>query len=369
MNRDKPIAEFRSVVKAYDGKTILPGLDLRIQEGEFLTLLGPSGCGKTTALRLLAGFEQPDAGEILLDGVCVNALPPNRRQVNTVFQSYALFPHLTVFDNVAFGLKMGKTPKSEIAPRVRAALAGVQLAEYARRKPHQLSGGQQQRVALARALVNRPRVLLLDESLSALDYRLRKEMQRELKDLQRRLGLAFLFVTHDQEEALSMSDRVAVMRSGKIEQIGSPRDLYENPASLFVARFVGESNVLDATVTGHPAADRLAVCLEGLDFVLRCERRHAVGERIHVVLRPEDLRLEADLERAGEGTRLYGRIVGKTYKGMTLDTVIALDSGKMLLASEFFDEDDPSFDYAIGQPVAVGWVANWETVLPLDVET
>jgi spermidine/putrescine transport system ATP-binding protein len=366
VNTLPPVAEFKSVVKSYDGKAVLPGLDLTVAEGEFLTLLGPSGCGKTTALRLLAGFETPDAGEVRLDGVRVNPLPPNRRNVNTVFQSYALFPHMTVFDNVAFGLKMKKTPHAEIAGRVAEALHLVRLAEFAARKPHQLSGGQQQRVALARALVNRPRVLLLDESLSALDYRLRKEMQIELKTLQRQLGLTFIFVTHDQEEALSMSDRVAVMRSGVIEQIGTPREIYENPASLFVACFVGESNVLDGVVTGRPAPDRIAVRLEGLDCVLRNEHPFAVGDRIHVLLRPEDLRVDALPNGAGPEGRLSGKILAKTYKGMTLDTVIELDGGKTLLASEFFDEDDPAFDYTLGQRVAVGWVPNWEVVLPAD---
>ena len=361
-----PIAQFRAVVKRYDGKTILPGLDLTIAEGEFLTLLGPSGCGKTTALRLLAGFETPDAGEVLLDGECVNRLPPNRRNVNIVFQSYALFPHMTVFDNVAFGLKMTKTPRAEIAERVIAALEGVRLADLAARKPHQLSGGQQQRVALARALVNRPRVLLLDESLSALDYRLRKEMQRELKELQTRLGLTFIFVTHDQEEALSMSDRVAVMRNGAIEQIGTPREIYESPASRFVAEFVGESNLLDGVVAGLPEPGKIAARLEGLDCLLRCERLYAIGDPIQVLLRPEDLRLEATAD-VTEG-RLGGKILAKTYKGMTLDTVIELDSGKTLMASEFFDEDNPAFDYELGQRVAVGWVPNWETVLPADSE-
>jgi spermidine/putrescine transport system ATP-binding protein len=363
-----PVVQFRAVVKRYDGKTILPGLDLRVAEGEFLTLLGPSGCGKTTALRLLAGFETLDAGEVLLDGHCVNALPPHRRNVNTVFQSYALFPHMSIADNVAFGLKMKGIPRPEIGPRVREALELVRLADYAARKPHQLSGGQQQRVALARALVNRPRVLLLDEPLSALDYRLRKEMQMELKGLQRKLGLTFIFVTHDQEEALSMSDRVAVMRAGVIQQIGTPREIYESPANLFVAQFVGESNILDGSVTGRPEPGRVAARLEGLECVLRTPLPFALGDKLHVLLRPEDLRVETLPNGDPPAGRLAGTVLEKTYKGMTLDTLIRLDSGKTLLASEFFDEDDPSFDYALGQRVAVGWVPDWETVLAADGE-
>jgi spermidine/putrescine transport system ATP-binding protein len=244
-----PVVEFKSITKAYNGLKVLDGFDLNIAEGEFLTLLGPSGCGKTTLLRLLAGFETPDVGEILLDGERVNTIPPDRRNVNTVFQSYALFPHLSVFDNVAFGLRMKKIPAAEILERVEQALAVVDLREYGNRKPRQLSGGQQQRVALARALVNRPRVLLLDEPLSALDFKLRRAMQVTLKTLQRCVGITFVFVTHDQEEALSMSDRVVVMRSGVIEQIGGPREIYEKPASLFVAQFVGESNLLEGVIT------------------------------------------------------------------------------------------------------------------------
>ncbi|MGZ8247673.1 spermidine/putrescine ABC transporter ATP-binding protein PotA [Methylomagnum sp.] len=368
MNSPAPIVQFQAVIKRYDGKTILPGLNLDVAEGEFLTLLGPSGCGKTTALRLLAGFETPDAGTILLDGECVNAIPPHKRQVNTVFQSYALFPHMTVVDNVAFGLKMKKAPGADIGARVKEALELVRLADLAARKPHQLSGGQQQRVALARALVNRPRVLLLDESLSALDYRLRKEMQMELKTLQRTLGLTFIFVTHDQEEALSMSDRVAVMRAGVIQQIGTPREIYESPANLFVAQFVGESNILDGIVTGQPQPGRVAVRLEALDGVLKTSRPFAIGERLHVLLRPEDLRVEALADGAAPTGHLAGTIQAKTYKGMTLDTLIRLDSGKTLLASQFFDGDNPALDYALGQRVAVDWVADAETVLQVDAE-
>jgi spermidine/putrescine transport system ATP-binding protein len=369
LNNPPPIVQFQSVVKRYDGKTILPGLNLDVAEGEFLTLLGPSGCGKTTALRLLAGFEAPDAGTLLLDGESVNAVPPNQRPVNTVFQSYALFPHMTAADNVAFGLKMKKVPGPDIVGRVKEALALVRLADLAARKPHQLSGGQQQRVALARALVNRPRVLLLDESLSALDYRLRKEMQMELKTLQRTLGLTFIFVTHDQEEALSMSDRVAVMRGGVIQQIGTPRDIYENPANLFVARFVGESNILDGVVTGKPEPGSISVQLDTVGCVLTTARVFSIGERLHMLLRPEDLRMEVLAEGAVPTGCLAGTIQARTYKGMTLDSLIRLDSGKTLLASQFFDGDNPALDYAVGQRVAVGWAADAATALPVDKES
>jgi spermidine/putrescine transport system ATP-binding protein len=366
LNTLHPVVQFQAVVKRYNGKTVLPGLDLSVAEGEFLTLLGPSGCGKTTALRLIAGFETPDSGAVLLDGQCVNAIPPERRHVNTVFQSYALFPHMTIADNVAFGLKMKKTPRAEIGDRVKEVLERVQLTDFGDRKPDQLSGGQQQRVALARALINRPRVLLLDEPLSALDYRLRKAMQRELKALQRQFGLTFIFVTHDQEEALSMSDRVVVMRSGMIQQIGAPREIYENPVNRFVAQFVGESNILDGVVTGLPDSSLIQAHVEGLICTLRSVRPFSLGDGLHVLLRPEDLRVSVLSEGNVPAGQWGGKIVEKTYKGVTLDTSIRLDSGKTLLASEFFGEDYPAFDYVLGQRVSVGWVPGWETVLPAD---
>ena len=218
-----PLVQLAGIRKCFDGKEVIPQLDLTINNGEFLTLLGPSGCGKTTVLRLIAGLETVDSGCIMLDNEDITHVPAENRYVNTVFQSYALFPHMTVFENVAFGLRMQKTPAAEITPRVMEALRMVQLETFAQRKPHQLSGGQQQRVAIARAVVNKPRLLLLDESLSALDYKLRKQMQNELKALQRKLGITFVFVTHDQEEALTMSDRIVVMRDGRIEQDGTPR--------------------------------------------------------------------------------------------------------------------------------------------------
>ena len=220
-----PLVQLAGIRKCFDGKEVIPQLDLTINNGEFLTLLGPSGCGKTTVLRLIAGLETVDSGRIMLDNEDITHVPAENRYVNTVFQSYALFPHMTVFENVAFGLRMQKTPAAEITPRVMEALRMVQLETFAQRKPHQLSGGQQQRVAIARAVVNKPRLLLLDESLSALDYKLRKQMQNELKALQRKLGITFVFVTHDQEEALTMSDRIVVMRDARMEQEGTPRDL------------------------------------------------------------------------------------------------------------------------------------------------
>src|SRR6476469_2954538 len=239
------------LVKRFGDVAAVDGINLEMPSGEFFSMLGPSGCGKTTTLRMIAGFERPTSGRILLDGDDVAQTPPHRRNVNTVFQSYALFPHLNVADNVAFGLKYKKVTKAERSSMVNEALALVQLADYGKRKPGQLSGGQQQRVALARALVLRPRVLLLDEPLGALDARLRKDLQVELKALQANLGITFVFVTHDQEEALTMSDRVAVMNGGRVEQMGDPQEVYEAPDTLFVAEFLGVSNLLSGTATGN----------------------------------------------------------------------------------------------------------------------
>ena len=356
----RAILELHGVSKSFDGKRVVLPVDLEVQHGEFLTLLGPSGCGKTTLLRLIAGFERPDAGGVRLAGEDITALPPNKRPVNTVFQSYALFPHMNVFDNVAYGLRAERRPAREVRARVSEALEMVQLDGLASRKPHQLSGGQQQRVAIARAVVKKPRLLLLDEPLSALDYKLRKQMQLELKRIQRELAISFVFVTHDQEEALSMSDRVVVMRDGDIEQIGSPRDVYERPRNLFVARFVGEINVFDLRVREVLADGRLEGDIEGRSVTLTRQRESFVpGDLVHVLLRPEDLRLLPP--HSAEG--FPGEVIERNYKGMTLDSVVRLESGLQLLASEFFDEEDPDFDYRLGEKVRVTWVPNWEIVL------
>ncbi|MCB1760069.1 MAG: spermidine/putrescine ABC transporter ATP-binding protein PotA [Gammaproteobacteria bacterium] len=356
----RKIVSLSGVRKAFGNRVVLPGLDLDIYRGEFVTLLGPSGCGKTTILRLIGGFESPDAGSILLDGEDIAALDPSQRPVNTVFQSYALFPHMSVFDNVAYGLRAERRPEEEIERRVGDMLRMVQLEELARRKPDQLSGGQQQRVAIARALVKGPRLLLLDEPLSALDYKLRKQMQNELKRMQRELGITFLFITHDQEEALSMSDRVVVLRDGVIEQSGTPRDVYESPANLFVARFVGEINVLDVRVIAQLEGGRLLAEIEGKQREFDAgQHRFAPGTRLHALLRPEDMRLLP----ADDGSALPGEVVERNYKGMMLETLIRLDSGRQLQACEFFDESDPDFDYLLGERVGVSWVPGWEVLL------
>ncbi|EFA4817584.1 spermidine/putrescine ABC transporter ATP-binding protein PotA [Escherichia coli] len=357
-----PLVQLAGIHKCFDGKEVIPQLDLTINNGEFLTLLGPSGCGKTTVLRLIAGLETVDSGRIMLDNEDITHVPAENRYVNTVFQSYALFPHMTVFENVAFGLRMQKTPAAEITPRVMEALRMVQLETFAQRKPHQLSGGQQQRVAIARAVVNKPRLLLLDESLSALDYKLRKQMQNELKALQRKLGITFVFVTHDQEEALTMSDRIVVMREGRIEQDGTPREIYEEPKNLFVAGFIGEINMFNATVIERLDEQRVRANVEGRECNIYVNFAVEPGQKLHVLLRPEDLRVE-EINDDNHAEGLIGYVRERNYKGMTLESVVELENGKMVMVSEFFNEDDPDFDHSLDQKMAINWVESWEVVL------
>jgi len=357
-----PLVHLEGIRKGFDGKNVISDLDLTINNGEFLTLLGPSGCGKTTVLRLIAGLESVDAGYIHLDQQDITNVPAEHRHINTVFQSYALFPHMTVFENVAFGLRMQKTPTDQIPPRVTEALRMVQLDEFADRKPHQLSGGQQQRVAIARAVVNKPRLLLLDESLSALDYKLRKQMQNELKALQRKLGITFVFVTHDQEEALTMSDRIVVMRDGRIEQDGTPREIYEEPKNLFVASFIGEINIFSATVIERIDGQRVRANVEGRECNITVTFPVEKGQRLNVMLRPEDLRVD-EVNDSSEVEGLIGFVRERNYKGMTLESVVELENGKMVMVSEFFNEDDPDFDHSLDQKMVINWVESWEVVL------
>jgi spermidine/putrescine transport system ATP-binding protein len=282
--------ELHNVSKLFGEITAVDDVDLQISDGEFFSLLGPSGCGKTTTLRMIAGFEQPTVGEIYLHGRPVAGIPAHKRPVNTVFQNYALFPHMTIWQNVAFGLEMKKVPKDEINRRVGEALELVQLGGMGERKPKQLSGGQQQRVALARALVNHPEVLLLDEPLGALDLKLRKEMQFELKQIQERLGITFIYVTHDQEEALTMSDRIAVMDAGKVQQVGTPREIYEHPNNRFVADFIGETNFVPATV--KEIEQFVTLDIGSVDVLGTADNRSlSVGQQVTLAIRPEKINL------------------------------------------------------------------------------
>jgi len=308
--------------KSYGPIEAVRGIDLAVARGEFLTLLGPSGCGKTTTLRLVAGFEMPTSGAIRLHGADITGAPPYRRPVNTVFQSYALFPHLSVGENVAFGLRMRGVPPAQRQARVQEALRGVALAGFEHRRPRELSGGQQQRVALARALVNRPEILLLDEPLGALDLLLRRQMQVELKVLHREVGITFIYVTHDQEEALAMSDRVAVMQAGRIEQVGTPTEVYERPHSRFVAGFVGETSLIEGEVA-EVAGDLLQVRAGGILMRARGQARR--GAQVILSIRPE--RWKSGPQAAQTPNRLKGRLVEAVYAGSVLRQVVDLPGG------------------------------------------
>lgn len=359
------LIEIKSVSKHFYNHLVLDDINLEIKNGEFLTLLGPSGCGKTTLLRLLAGFEQPEKGSIWLQGKDITKTPPEIRNVNMVFQSYALFPHMTVFENVAFGLRCQRLANEVIEERVNNALDMVKLNKFAQRKPSFLSGGQQQRVAIARAVVNQPMFLLLDEPFSALDYSLRKNMRIELKEIQRSLGITFVFVTHDQEEALQMSDRIVVMNQGIIEQIGRPRDVYEEPTNLFVAQFIGEANIFE-TVISKFTPKQVEVVIEGKVFHCQNKKQLQEGQNVSVMLRPEDLRVWGQREVQDNSDMLPGVVEKVIYKGSTVDLILRLASNKLISASEFFDEDDEKLEYEVGEKVWIHWTSGWEVIIPHD---
>ena len=320
----KSSVTLEGVTKRFGALVAVDDLDLDLAGGEFFTLLGPSGCGKTTTLRVVAGFEQPDAGKVLIDDDDVAGLPPYKRPTNTVFQSYALFPHLSVGENVGFGLKRKKVPKDEIDRRVKAELERVGLASEANRRPNQLSGGMQQRVALARALVNLPKVLLLDEPLGALDLKLRKGLQVELKRIQREVGITFVYVTHDQEEALTMSDRIAVMNRGRVEQVDAPEAVYERPATTFVAGFIGVSNLMPAIVE-QSSGDRTRVRLDAGVEVEAIGNGFGTGERVHAVVRPEKLEIGRKEDSTKDGwPSVEGTVESSVYLGTSTQIVVRL---------------------------------------------
>ena len=323
----KELIRLTGISMEYDGEAVLHSIDLDINDGEFVTLLGPSGCGKTTTLRIIGGFETPVSGDVYFEGKRINDLPPHKRKVNTIFQKYALFPHLNVFENVAFGLRIQKLPEAEIRQRIFDMLELVNLRGYERRNINALSGGQQQRVAIARALVCRPRLLLLDEPLGALDLRLRKDMQVELKRLQQQLGITFLYVTHAQEEALSMSDRVVVMDKGLIQQIGTPEDIYNEPKNAFVADFIGESNIID----GIMLRDRLVeFCGRKFDCL---DSGFGANEPVDVVIRPEDI----DIIPYRPGL-IKGTVSNITFKGVHYEFIVDVDGFKWLVQSTDYQE-------------------------------
>ena len=331
----KELIRLANCTMAFDGEVVLDNINLYINDKEFLTLLGPSGCGKTTTLRIIGGFQEPTSGDVFFDGVRINSVPPHKRAVNTVFQRYALFPHLNVFENIAFGLRIPKADpetkkkvklsEEEIQERVTEMLQVVNLKGFEKRRVNQLSGGQQQRVAIARALVNRPKVLLLDEPLGALDLKLRKDMQNELKRIQQSLGITFVYVTHDQEEALAMSDTVVVMDAGKIQQIGTPEDIYNEPKNAFVADFIGESNILDGIMRADGVVEifnRRFVCLD---------KGFAKDEPVDVVIRPEDVDIVPE-----EQGQLKGTVTSVTFKGVHYDTIVDFYGFKWLIQTTDF---------------------------------
>lgn len=328
------IIDLKNISIAFDGEKILDNMNLYIRDGEFITFLGPSGCGKTTTLRIIAGFLQPDSGEVVFDGKVINGVPPHKRQLNTIFQRYALFPHLNVYENIAFGLRLQKKSEKEIKESVTAMLELVNLKGFERRNILSLSGGQQQRVAIARALVVKPRVLLLDEPLGALDLKLRKDMQAELKNIQKSLGITFIYVTHDQEEALSMSDTVVVMDGGVIQQIGTPLDVYNEPKNAFVADFIGESNIIEGVM-------RADFWVEMAGHRFKClDKGFGVDENVDVVVRPEDV----DVVKK-ENAMISGVVTSITFKGVYYEIIVEIKGFKWMIQSTEY--------YAVGSVIGI----------------
>ena len=358
-----PDLTFQEVSKSFGDVRAVDGVSFEVARGEFYSLLGPSGCGKTTTLRLVAGFELPDAGQILLEGTDVTDIPPNRRRVNTVFQHYALFPHLTVEDNVAYGLKQAKVPKHEIRTRLDKALQRVRLEELRKRRPRELSGGQQQRVALARALINEPTVLLLDEPLAALDLKLRKAMQQELKKLQERVGIAFVYVTHDQEEALTLSDRIAVMNDGRILQEGTPREIYERPRTRFVADFIGQTNFFEGSVEED---GDVIVVRDKSGLPIRCAPVNFAsrGATVAVSVRPEKI---APVNGAAAPANVVeGTFTRRAYLGDLVQYYVLLQGGRELMVQRQNERDDLASQWTVGDRVKVAWDEASALVLEMD---
>ena len=356
---DDILLVLKNVYKSFDANLILKGINLDIKRGEFFTFLGASGCGKTTTLRIISGLEQADSGKVFLRGQDITEMEPNRRNVNTVFQNYALFPHMNVFQNIAYGLKLKKIPKKEISERVSEILENVQLAEFSNRMPHQLSGGQRQRVSMARALVNRPEILLLDEPLGALDLQLRKQMQSELKKMQQNLGITFIYVTHDQEEALNMSDRIGVMKEGRFEQIGTPLEIYHEPRTKFVSSFIGETNLIPVRVKTRNADSQNIYELESaIGKIVSTGKKiqFESGEEGYVSVRPESVHYEKKQnDRTVYPFVLQGTILRYHFVGTILKTVIRLGDGTELVAASMKNGEtllEP------GEEVIVHWLTD-----------
>lgn len=355
------ILELNSIKKSFGNTSVLNGISLSVHKGEFITLLGSSGCGKTTTLRIISGLETPDSGTVLLEGNDVLSVPPNKRNVNTVFQSYALFPHMTVAGNIGYPLKIKKTDKSEIKKRVSEMLTLVQLEGYELRMPSELSGGQKQRVAIARALISQPKILLLDEPLGALDLQLRRQMQLELKRLQKKLGLTFIYITHDQEEALNMSDRIAVMKDGLFEQIGTPAEIYDAPKTSFVASFVGSSNLITGTVK---SIDGNTVTMEngsGIGKFSAHSHAFKIGDKVTVSVHAEQVEISLDSGNTASSDTFVGTIEEKSFAGGMLRISVALLNGEKIIANRY------GIDSALksGDKVKISWQAEHCTAVDL----
>ena len=360
MTRGQGSVEFANVSKRFGANKAVDNVSLAIEAGEFVALLGPSGCGKTTCLRMIAGFEQPDDGQVYISGTAVQGIAPHKRDVNTVFQSYSLFPHMSVLDNVAFGPRSRGVEKATARQQAQEMLEVVRLGDFGSRKPSQMSGGQQQRVALARALVNKPSALLLDEPLAALDLKLRQAMQLELKRIQREVGITFIFVTHDQEEALTMSDRIAVMNQGRIEQVGTPEEIYAQPASIFVAGFIGSANLLPATVVGvHHDSVQARLAGGAVASSIRNDRTFTDGQKVTVMLRPERISLD-DNERPGR-VGLWTTVTNRVFHGASSDVHVLTEDGTELVADL---EADDGLSCRMGERLWLSWAEGSAYVLP-----
>ncbi len=357
---DDWVVEFRGATRQFGSLTAVDRMDLRVRRGEFFSLLGPSGCGKTTVLKLIAGFEKPDSGQIFINGEEVDHLPPYKRKVNTVFQHYALFPHLNVFENIAFGLRRRKLPEKQIKEKVDWGLNLVQLANSEKSDVTKLSGGQQQRVALARAIVNEPEVLLLDEPLSALDQKLRHEMQFQLKELQKRVGITFIFVTHDQEEAFTMSDSIAIINKGHIEQIGTPREIYNHPSTVFTAKFIGITNFIPVQVT-EILDDKTKVEIAGQEFLIPSRQGLEKGQAASLSLRPECARISRDPE---SNNRLQAEIKESVFMGASTQIVSVLSNGTKIIIESQNQIFSSEPEFKPGEKIWINWEFGSAVLLP-----
>ena len=351
------------ITKRYpNGFEAVKDFNLEIADKEFIIFVGPSGCGKSTTLRMIAGLEEISDGTLKIDDKVVNDVEPKDRDIAMVFQNYALYPHMTVYDNMAFGLKLRKVPKDQIDKQVKEAAKILDLEKLLDRKPKALSGGQRQRVAMGRAIVRDPKVFLMDEPLSNLDAKLRVQMRTEISKLHERLGATIIYVTHDQTEAMTLGTRIVVMKDGVVQQVDTPQALYNTPCNLFVAGFIGEINMFNATVIERLDEQRVRANVEGRECNIYVNFAVVPGQKLNVLLRPEDLRVdEINDDNHIEG--LIGYVRERNYKGMTLESVVELENGKMVMVSEFFNEDDPDFDHSLDQKMAINWVESWEVVL------